>query len=1165
MATSPENWARIKDLFEAALERGPEHRSRYLQENASGHGVREEVERLLAEHEQAGSFLSSPAFEVRQLKPNQSEHRFLPGAILAGRFRIVRFIAAGGMGEVYEAQDLELRESLAIKTIKPEILQQSNALARFKREIHLARKVTHPNVCRVFDLFRHVPDDNEADREATFVSMELLQGETLSQRIRHSGSIAPDQALPLIEQIAAGLTAAHHVEVVHHDLKPSNVVLVPDGDSGQIRAVITDFGLACRSSGNLSLSTDLAPSQGVFGTPAYMAPEQIEGHEVTSAADIYALGLVIYEMVTGALPFGSETPLSMVVRRVHEPAPSPRLLLPSLDTAWESAILRCLERTPGKRFQAAEEVVLALSGETRSRAGQPATISRRKILIPSLAALLAMGAAIGFYASRHRNSEGSGKSKKGGPAISVVTPRPTVAVLGFKNLAGRPDKAYLSNTFAEELTTEISAGQKLRTIPGENVTQMKINLSLPDEESYGSETLSKIRQNIGSDYVVLGSYLAQGNGQVRLDLRIEDAANGRLIDSISIRGNEIPVDDLVSRAGVEVRAMLGVGSLTPVEVAGVKASQPSNPEAVRLYSEGLIKLRRFDAPSARDLLQSAVAADPDFALAHSALAQAWGALGYDQKAREQAKKAFELSATLSTEDRHWIEGGYREMTYEWDKAADVYAALMSSAPDNIEYGLRLAKVQTSAGRGKEALATVAIMRQLPVPSRDDPRIDLVEANAAGSLGDFKQAQRAAESSAMKADAHGTRLLAAEARREECWALQNLDDFSQATTVCETAKKTFESTGDFNGVARVLSVLGNKLDEEGDIDGSKRMFGEALVEFHKTGNRSSEAWTLNNIGNLNREQGHYAEAIKLHEEAVTIFLETENKGAIGTSYTNLAINFEEQGKLLESRTFFEKALSIQRDVGDKRRISLIQNNLALLLFNLGDLAGSKAAAEEALATALQIGNKSFASQARSHIAAVLWAQDHLDSIRQSVEQELRIDDDLGRKGRRAEMQQMLAQLSLDEGKPAEAEALAREAIDEFHRESRMDREVSSRALIAESLLAQDKKDDARKEIEQALLVSANNKARNVDLAIAAARLDSSTNCASEGRRNLQLYLSEANKQGAVYSQFDVWLALGEFEMKCGRATLGRKHLATLEKDATEKGFLLFARKAAAASK
>ncbi len=217
------------------------------------------------------------------------------GELLAGRYRVLRFIGNGGMGEVYEAEDCELHERVALKTILPEIARQPESIQRFKREIQLARKVTHPNVCRIYDLVYH--------ETTIFLTMEMLEGETLAQRLLRTGAMTTEVAFPLVAQIVAGLAAAHRAGIVHRDLKCSNVMLVATkARDAEIRAVIMDFGLARRNAVGDDPAGLNSTTQAITGTPAYMAPEQVEGRAVTSAADIYALGIVMYEMVTGRSP-----------------------------------------------------------------------------------------------------------------------------------------------------------------------------------------------------------------------------------------------------------------------------------------------------------------------------------------------------------------------------------------------------------------------------------------------------------------------------------------------------------------------------------------------------------------------------------------------------------------------------------------------------------------------------------------------------------------------------------------------------------------------------------------------------------------------------------------------------------------------------------------------
>src|SRR2546421_1666181 len=311
----------VKSLFEAALARPPEAWSSFLAECCPEPAVRNEVERLLACHREDPDFMSASS----QNKGSLSESRpplKAAGDVLASRFRVVRFLSRGGMGEVYEAEDIELHEPVALKMIRPEIAAcYPNCLHRFKREVLLAKRVTHPNVCRIFDFFRHSDSPAERGRELIFVSMELLRGETLSERLRRVGRMNTDEALSIVTQITGALDAAHSVGVLHRDLKPGNIFLVATDTSKSARVVVTDFGLALAlDESSESTLTPLTVNE-FLGTPAYMSPEQIQSQELTPASDIYSLGLVMYQLVTGVRPFEDETPIVIAANRLNKPVP----------------------------------------------------------------------------------------------------------------------------------------------------------------------------------------------------------------------------------------------------------------------------------------------------------------------------------------------------------------------------------------------------------------------------------------------------------------------------------------------------------------------------------------------------------------------------------------------------------------------------------------------------------------------------------------------------------------------------------------------------------------------------------------------------------------------------------------------------------------------------
>jgi serine/threonine protein kinase len=310
----------------------------------------------------AGLARAAPAAEA---PPLLGALTFKPGQIVAGRYRIVRFIAHGGMGEVYEAEDTVLRVRVAVKTVSVAASDDGRALDRLRREVRIARQVTHPNVCRVYDL--------ESGADGVFVTMELLEGETLGARIRRAGALPAAEVAALLPEIVSALAAAHGAGVVHRDFKSDNIMLcAPSRGAHSRRIAVMDFGLARPATPDPALATASNDDRRLAGSVAYMAPEQVTGAgPIGPPVDIYALGVVLFEALTGHVPFIAANATETATMRLTRSAPRLDAIAPQLPSlaAWEPIVGRCLARDRRQRFARADEVVAALA--TAQSAGAP--------------------------------------------------------------------------------------------------------------------------------------------------------------------------------------------------------------------------------------------------------------------------------------------------------------------------------------------------------------------------------------------------------------------------------------------------------------------------------------------------------------------------------------------------------------------------------------------------------------------------------------------------------------------------------------------------------------------------------------------------------------------------------------------------------------------------
>jgi TolB-like protein/Tfp pilus assembly protein PilF/tRNA A-37 threonylcarbamoyl transferase component Bud32 len=564
--------------------------------------------------------------------PDDDLPRLGSGEQLAARFTVLRFIARGGMGAVYEANDAILRTRVALKVLQGRIVSNAEAMERFRREVLLARRVSHPNVCRVYELYQST---TASGAPCHFLTMEFLEGETLATRIARTGRLTTAEALPLAQQMCSGLAAAHAEGVIHRDFKSSNVMLVPRSSESPragpegMRVAITDFGIAHAlvkegSSGTNALTGDA----GVVGTPEYMAPEQVTGGEVAEATDIYALGIVLYEMVTGRLPFSADTPLATAARRLNEPPPRPETTVPGLDPRWSRTILRCLDRDPRRRFQSASDVSAALTVGPRSR--------RPPLALAAASVLILVLAAVGF----RQRWVTAGRTQ----LASAAAAPPSIAVLAFVDMSPAHDQGYFSDGVAQEIINALAQ------VPGLHVAARSSSFTFKGT----SEDLRTVAQKLAVANVLEGSVRKSGN-RLRVTAQLVSAQDGYQLWSQSFDSELADVFAVQDQIASAVVAALKMKVIPGASGAG-GARRATSPESYTHYLRGLQLQNQGSVPGLQEAIEEyekAVAIDPDYAPAHAGIALSASTYGnttsnefdarqWSRRAVVEAERAVEL-------------------------------------------------------------------------------------------------------------------------------------------------------------------------------------------------------------------------------------------------------------------------------------------------------------------------------------------------------------------------------------------------------------------------------------------------------------------------------------------------------------------------------------------
>jgi DNA-binding winged helix-turn-helix (wHTH) protein/tetratricopeptide (TPR) repeat protein len=751
------------------------------------------------------------------------------------------------------------------------------------------------------------------------------------------------------------------------------------------------------------------------------------------------------------------------------------------------------------------------------------TNSHRRYWVIAASVLVLVGAIV--YGFRSLPQRASTKAEAAG-LVPPIRARRSVAVLGFRNLPGRPEDNWLSPAFSEMLNTELAAGGGLRMISGEDVARAKRELPLSDEDSLARGTLERLRTNPGADVVVLGSYtLLPNNGEnrIRLDIRLQDTLRGETIAEQAITGNENELFELASQAGASLRQSLGVSSISSEATNAARAALPSNEQAARLYGQGRVKLWAYDFLGARELLARAVAADPNYPLSHAALSEALWHLGFEIKARGEAQRASELDIHLPQEQRLLIEGQYRRTLHDSPRVVEAYQSLFHLFPDRLDYGLLLASAQMKI-KPSDSLQTLAVLRRLPPPSNEDARIDMVEASAWINVDDTK-ARAAAKRAIDKAGAQGSHVIVARTYGFLCQQDVGLGSSAEGISECANALQSALAAKDINGAAMMRNDLAALYFKMGDLAQSEKMFREAIVEFRQVGNEGGMATSLANFGGSRVAEGDLSGAKKLIDESIIEYQAVDDKEGIALSLNNLGDLFRQGGNLQTAATTYQQAKATAQEIDDKDAIAYVMQGLGDVAVDRGDLAAARKSYEEALSLRKQTGELQLA----------------------------------------AETELALSRLAIEEGHSAEAETVIRKCHEQFHHENQSDDELDSIVVLIEALLSEGNFAVAEKErkVNQALAAKSVNQLLRLQFDLVSARVQLAIGDAASASILLQRTLRSARAHHFLGVELETRLAIAELKKKLGQTADAQADLVALEKLARGKGFGRIASKSVSA--
>jgi tetratricopeptide (TPR) repeat protein/serine/threonine protein kinase len=877
------------------------------------------------------------------------------------------------MGAVYKARDREVDRLVALKVIRSELAGHPDVLRRFKQELILARQVTHKNVIRIFDL-------GEAEG-AKFISMEYVDGRDLKSIRAERGKLQPEEAAEIIEQVCRALDAAHAEGVIHRDLKPQNIMVDKHG-----RVVVMDFGIARSRE-----MPGLTQTGVVVGTPEYMSPEQAKGEEIDSRSDLFSLGIILYELLTGKSPYEATSSVAALLKRTRERAVPPVKLDPAIPKFINDIVVRCLEIDPQRRYASAQEIVQDLEARQGPRKGvTPLRMPRFRMveehptrwIAPGLALILLLLIGLVF------------RGKIFAPGTKPTQPAISLAILPFRNASGDAKLDWLGTSLAEMLSTDVGQSSHLRMVSSDRLHQILHDLQISPDSTLDPNTLRRLAEFSSAETVVWGQYARFGD-QIRIDAKLQDLKHERTAALKAEAPNEKAVPEAVDRLAEAIRQNLALSPaiVKELQTQSFKPSSKSLP-ALRYYNEGVQLLRQGRDLEAQKQLQASIQQDPEFALAYSRLAQADANLGRESEAEQLSRKAVDLSQNLSPQEKYLIAASHAGIMKDYPKAIEAYENVAKASPGDSDVQFALGSLYEETGtfeKAREHYATV--LKADPQSVEALWKMGCVEIESDNPQGSLDYLNRGLtlcielgndEKKALILQAIGNAYQLMnkpeEALRnyQESLAIQrhlgqkrgvaaSLNGMAQVYSLLgkpDAALASFNETlkveqeiGDKKEVGDTLIDLGNFYRDRGQNDQALKMYKESLQIQREAGDENYQALCLNGIGSTYLSKGQYDDALTYYQQALQLREKLKVPGDIAETVHNLAETNVKLGQYDQALSQYLRALDLHRSAGDKRTAATDSYGLGTLYGHQGRYGAALNSEQEALKTFRELQERS----------------------------------------------------------------------------------------------------------------------------------------------------------------------------------------------------------------